>query len=95
MDNDPLNPTELAHIELEYQIMKHELKKRSPVINSIRARRLTYFLIETRRASYAEQKIKKSLKDVLDEFDVGYDAYYDWQEKWYHLLPRAIKLWLK
>lgn len=92
---DPINPTELAHIELEFERMKHALSKTIPSIDELRSRRLTYFLIETRRAAYGLANIRKSLKDVLDEFDVGYDAYYDWREKWYRLLPPHIKIWCK
>ncbi len=90
-----INPTELAHIELEFTRMQHALTRTIPPIDELRARRLTYFLIETRRAAYGEAHVRKSLKDVLDEFDVGYDAYYDWREKWYLLLPAYIKIWCK
>ena len=91
MKNDPINASEIAHIELEATLLKHELSKTVHSVCVINSRRLTYFLIETRRSVYKENGIKKTLKNVLDEFDVEYHTYYNWREQWYLLLPHAIR----
>ena len=73
----------------------HELKRRTPSIDAIHTRRLTYILFETRRAAYKAAKIKRTLKSFYIEFGINKDTYYDWQLKWYHLLPSNVKNLLK
>ena len=86
-----INQTECAIMEWEYTRTREELNKRVPDIDAINYRRLAYLLIETRRAAYKAAGVKRTLRNVLDEFDVGYDTYYDWREKWYRLLPSNVK----
>jgi len=76
-------------------MVKQQLTRTIPSIPAFNHRRLAYFLIETRRAAYKEAHIKRTLKQVLDEFEVEYHTYYNWREKWYLLLPRAIRIQLK
>ena len=38
---------------------------------------------------------RKMTDALIEKFDVGYDAYYDWREKWSKLLPPYIKIWCK
>lgn len=95
MEQDPINPLEFAFMELEFNRTTHELTRYVPSINHIFAQRLTYFLIETRRAAFAQARQTATLKDILDYFHVTYMTYYDWRFKWYHLLPSNVKIWLK
>lgn len=95
MELKTINSTELAHMDVEQNIMKQLISKTVISVDSIDYRRLAYFLIETRRAAYKEAHIKRTLKSVLDEFDVEYHTYYNWREKWYLLLPRAIRSLVK
>ena len=95
MEKSLINPTELAHMNVEQVAMKQALSKSITSVNPINYRRLAYFLIEIRRAAYKEAHIRRTLKSVLDEFDVEYHTYYNWREKWYLLLPRAIRILLK
>ena len=89
-----INPTEYAIMEMVYRSSVQELNKhkRVPSIDHIHYRRLAYFLIEARRAAYQVANVKRTLKNVLDEFEVGYDAYYDWREKWHRFLPSNVKI---
>ena len=95
MELKTINSTELAHMDVEQNIMKQLISKTVISVDSIDYRRLAYFLIETRRVAYKEAHIKRTLKSVLDEFDVEYHTYYNWREKWYLLLPRAIRSLVK
>ena len=95
MEQDPLNSTELAFMNYEFNRTTHELKRRIPSIDAIHSRRLTYILFETRRAAYNAAKIKRTLKSFYIEFGINKDTYYDWQLKWYHLLPSNVKILLK
>lgn len=95
MEKESINPIEFAHMKLEYSIIREALTKNIPSVGALRSRRMTYLLIETRRAAYGEAGSPQTLKKVLDQFDVGYDAYYDWREKWYLLLPNWVKKWAK
>lgn len=94
MEQDPINKLELAIMELEFNRTTHELSRIIPSINHIFAQRLTYFLIETRRAAFAQSGQTITLKQVLAYFHVTYMTYYDWRFKWYHLLPSNVKKWL-
>ena len=89
------NDLERAIMLIVRDMTNEQLAKRVPMIDPIDYRRLAYFLIETRRAAYKEAHIKRTLKSVLDEFDVEYHTYYNWREKWYLLLPRAIRILIK
>ena len=82
-------------MQLEQTNMQQKLTKSVFSIDPIDYRRLAYLLIETRRAAYKNAHIKRTLKSVLDEFDVEYHTYYNWREKWYLLLPHAIRILLK
>ena len=33
---------------------------------------------------------KVTLQRVVDMFDIKKDTYYEWREKWHHLLPEKI-----
>ena len=95
MNQNAINPTEWTFMLLEQANMQQKLTKSVISIDPIDYRRLAYFLIETRRAAYKKAHIKRTLKSVLDEFDVDYHTYYNWREKWYLLLPHAIRILLK
>lgn len=95
MELQSINSTELAHMNVEQKIMKQLISKTVISVDNIDYRRLAYFLIETRRAAYEEAHIKRTLKSVLDEFDVEYHTYYNWREKWYLWLPRALRILVK
>lgn len=83
-------------MELVYQTTCMQLDKRVPFIDSLENRRLTYFLIEVRRAAYKEKGIKRTLISILHEFNVQKcDTYYEWRLKWYHLLPSNVKNLIK
>ena len=94
MEQDPINNLELAIMELEFKRTTHELTRIIPSINPIFAQRLTYFLVETRRAAFAQAGQSITLRQVLAYFHVTYMTYYDWRFKWYHLLPSNVKKWL-
>ena len=94
MEQNPINSLELAIMELEFNRTTHELTRYVPSIDDIFAQRLTYFLIETRRAAFAQANQMSTLKNILAYFHVSYMTYYDWRFKWYHLLPSNVKKWL-
>ena len=95
MEQDPITATELAFMELEFEKTTRELTRRIPDIDCIQRQRLIYFLFETRRAAYKAAGIKRTLKSFYSEFNINKDTYYDWQLKWYHLLPSNVKNSLK
>lgn len=88
---DSINPTERAIMEIVHNKTKNELQKRVPEIDAIHYRRLAYFLIETRRATYIENGCKRTLASILNEFGIDKSTYYDWHEKWHRLLPSNVK----
>ncbi len=94
--NNSINPTERAIMELVREMTIQQLSKRVPAIDTIENRRLTYFLIEVRRAAYIEKGAKRTLISVLHEFSVQKcDTYYEWRLKWHHLLPSNVKNLIK
>ena len=95
MEQEPITATELAFMEYEFEKTTRELTRRIPSIDSIYRQRLIYFLFETRRAAYKAAGVKRTLKSFYVEFSINKDTYYDWQFKWYHLLPSNVKKWLK
>ena len=89
--NNPINLTEIAISEMVYRMSICALSRQVPSIDEINYRRLAYLLIETRRAAYKAAGVKRTLIRVLNEFNIGYDAYYDWRLMWYKYLPENIK----
>ena len=95
MEQDPINNLELAIMELEFNRTTYELTRIIPSIDGIFAQRLTYFLIETRRAAYKASDTKCILGEILGQFHVSYYTYYEWRFKWRHLLPSNVKKYVK
>lgn len=95
MEQDPINPTELAIINTMLQISTRQIKSITPQVDHICRQRLTYFLIESRRAAYKALCIKKTMLDVLAEFDVSRPTYDDWYAKWHRFLPSNVKILLE
>ena len=58
---ETINPTELAAMDAVRQKTRPELGKRSPRIDHIDHRRLTYFMIEDRIADYEAAGIERTL----------------------------------
>ena len=94
MNQHPINPTELVLIETMLQISIRQINSIIPHADHIHRQRLTYFLIETRRAAYKSLCIKKTMLDVLAEFDVSRPTYDDWYAKWHRFLPSNVKILL-
>lgn len=90
----PINRTEQAMIEIMFRISTLELGSSVSQPDPICRQRLTYFLIETRRAAYKALGKKKSILSVLDEFEVTRPTYDDWYSKWHRLLPSNVKILL-
>ena len=78
-------------IDYEFNRTMRELSKIIPSIDSLDYRRLTYLIIETRRAAYRAASIKRTLGDLLLDFGISDDTYYDWRMKWHRYLPDYIK----
>ena len=94
MEQYSINPTELAIINTMLQISIEQINSIISHADHIHRQRLTYFLIETRRASYKSLRIKKTMLDVLAEFDVSRPTYDDWYLKWHRFLPSNVKILL-
>lgn len=90
-----LTQTELMVIDYEFNRTMRELSKIIPSIDPVNHRRLTYMLIETRRAAYKAAGVKCTLRDILLDFGISDDTYYDWRLQWYRLLPEYIKKRIK
>ena len=88
---DQLNQTELMVIDYEFKRTMRELSRIIPSIDLVDHRRLTYLLIETRRAAYKAARVKRTLGSLLNDFGISDDTYYDWRLRWYSLLPEHIK----
>lgn len=95
MEQDPINPTELAIIETMLQLSIRQINSIISHADHIHRQRMTYFLIETRRAAYKALRIKKTMLDVLSEFDVSRPTYDDWYSKWHRFLPSNVKFLLE
>lgn len=95
MKTESLNATELAFMQLEFENTTRKMTHLIPMLDGIQPRRLSYLLIETRRAACAEAGKTKTLKEIIDGFHVGYDTYYSWREKWYTILPEHIKKYVR
>jgi hypothetical protein len=95
MEQDPINPTEQALIETMLQFSIQQINSIIPHADHIHRQRLTYFLIETRRAAYKALCIKKTMLNVLSEFDVSRPTYDDWYSKWHRFLPSNVKILLE
>lgn len=91
MKNGSLNPIELLIVNAVHEILLIELRKTYPFIPSINYRKLAYLIIETIRACAKEVGKEYTLQEVLDIFDIKYDTYYAWNEKWHQCLPEWIK----
>lgn len=91
MHQHPINRTELAIIEIMLQISVQQIDSNTPHPDHIQRQRLTYFLIETRRAAYKTLRIKRPILDVLAEFEVSRPTYDDWYSKWHRFLPSNVK----
>ncbi len=84
------NPFEDAIRDLVRQMTDHQLTKRAPYIPAMDMRRLTFFLIEDRIATYKEAEIERTLDAVLLEFGItSRQTYYNWYEK-YHRYYQAM-----
>ncbi len=88
---DQLTQTELMVIDYEFKRTMRELSKIIPSVDPVDYRRLTYLLIETRRAAYKAARVKRTLGSLLNDFSISDDTYYDWRLRWYSLLPEHIK----
>lgn len=88
---EQLTQTELMVIDYEFKRTMRELSKIIPSIDPVDYRRLTYLLIETRRAAYKAARVKRTLGSLLNDFSISDDTYYDWRLRWYSLLPEHIK----
>lgn len=88
---EQLTQTELMVIDYEFKRTMRELSRIIPSIDPVDHRRLTYLLIETRRAAYKAARVKRTLGSLLNDFGISDDTYYDWRLKWYSLLPEHIK----
>ena len=83
---ESITPTERAVLDTVRSITRPELRKRVPNIDFIGHRRITFFLIEDRRADYEQAGIDITIPQLLAEFGIkSPHTYYDWYEK-YHLL---------
>lgn len=91
MKKEPLNSIELLIVNAVRELLLIELRKNYPFIPSINYRKLAYLIIETIRACAKEVERKYNLQEVLDKFDIKYDTYYAWDEKWHQYLPEWIK----
>ncbi len=78
-------------IDYEFKRTMRELSKIIPSVDPVDYRRLTYLLIETRRAAYKAARVKRTLGSLLNDFSISDDTYYDWRLRWYSLLPEHIK----
>ena len=81
-------------METMLQISLQQIHSITPHADHIHRQRLTYFLIETRRAAYKALRFKKTMLDVLAEFDVSRPTYDDWYSKWHRFLPSNVKILL-
>jgi len=81
----------MAFIEAMLQISIHQINSIIPHADHICRQRLMYFLIETRRAAYKTVGKKRTMLDILAEFDVSRPTYDDWYSKWHRLLPSNVK----
>ena len=81
-------------METMLQISLQQIHSITPHADHIHRQRLTYFLIETRRAAYKTLRVKKTMLDVLAEFDVSRPTYDDWYSKWHRFLPSNVKILL-
>ena len=88
---EQLTQTELMVIDYEFKRTMRELSKIIPSVDPVDYRRLTYLLIETRRAAYKAARVKRTLGSLLNDFGISDDTYYDWRLRWYSLLPEYIK----
>lgn len=88
---EQLTQTELMVIDYEFKRTMRELSRIIPSVDPVDHRRLTYLLIETRRAAYKAARVKRTLGSLLNDFGISDDTYYDWRLKWYSLLPEHIK----
>ena len=88
---EQLTQTELMVIDYEFKRTMRELSRIIPSIDLVDHRRLTYLLIETRRAAYKAARVKRTLGSLLNDFGISDDPYYDWRLRWYSLLPEHIK----
>ncbi len=91
MHQDTINRTEQAIIEIMLQISVQQLNSRTEQADHIQRQRLIYFLIEARRAAYKVLQIKKTMLDILAEFEVSRPTYDDWYSKWHRFLPSNVK----
>ena len=78
-------------IDFEFNRTMRELSKIIPSVDPVDHRRLTYLLIETRRAAYKTAHVKRTLGSLLNDFGISDDTYYDWRIKWHRFLPEHIK----
>ena len=85
-----INPFERAIIDVVREMTNIQLTKRVPDIPMIDYRRVTFCLIEDRRAAYKAAKKKHTLETVLNDFDISKKAYYNWYEK-YHSYYKQCK----
>lgn len=88
---DKLTQTELMAIDYEFKRTMRELSKTIPSIDPVDHRRLTYLLIETRRAAYKATHVKRTLGSLLNDFGISDDTYYEWRLHWFRFLPDDIK----
>lgn len=90
---ETINPTERAAMDAVREKTRPELGRRSPRIDHIDHRRLTYLLIEDRIADYREAGIERTLTAVLEEFGVNSKhTYYDWYERWHLIYVRSREI---
>ena len=90
MEQDPINPIESAIIDTVCAMIRPLLTRTILSLPGFYYRRIAYFLIEAIRAECKLAGRKVTLQRVVDMFGIKKDTYYDWREKWHHLLPEKI-----
>lgn len=90
MEQDPINPIESAIINTVCTMIRPRLFRTILSLPGFNHRRIAYFLIEAIRAECKMAGRKVTLQRVVDMFDIKKDTYYEWREKWHHLLPEKI-----
>ncbi len=73
---------EKSMIDAVHEKTQHELTKRIPAISAIDYRRVMYCLIEDRLAIYKQAGFRRTFDEVLTEFGIAKQTYYNWFEKY-------------
>ena len=90
MEQDPINPIESAILDTVCAMIRPRLFRTILSLPEFNYRRIAYLLIEAIRAECKLAGRKITLQRALDMFDIDKTTYYEWREKWHHLLPEKI-----